>query len=78
MRRAGQSWSCSLSTSADKKRPAYEVFAVDGEGNKARWTPIGAAWPHDDGEGFNVTVSAFPLNGRLVLRKPKERTSESE
>ena len=59
---------------ADNKRPSHEVFIVDGEGEKARWTPIGAAWPHDDGKGYNVTLVAVPLDGRLVLRKPKPRT----
>jgi hypothetical protein len=57
--------------SADKKRPSHEVFTVDGEGNKARWTQIGAARPHDDGNGYNVTLVALPLDGRLVLRTPK-------
>lgn len=57
---------------ADNKRPSHEVFIVDGD--KARWTPIGAAWPHDDGNGYNVTLVAVPLNGRLVLRIPKPRT----
>lgn len=49
----------------------HNVFVVDGEGDKAFWTKIGAAWPHEDGQGFNVTLTAMPLNGRLVIREPK-------
>jgi len=52
-------------------RPSFSVYVVEGEGENAFWTKVGAAWPHDDGEGFNVQLSALPVNGRLVVRKPK-------
>ncbi|KRB18266.1 hypothetical protein ASD99_31035 [Mesorhizobium sp. Root695] len=58
-------------TQKQSKRPSHEVYVVEGEGDKTHWTKVGAAWPHDDGEGFNITLSALPLNGRLVIRKPK-------
>jgi len=34
------------------------------------WLNIGVAFPHDDGEGFNVMLQALPLhgNGKIVLR----------
>src|SRR5258705_10567941 len=34
------------------------------------WLNIGAAFPHEDGEGFNLLLQALPLhgNGKLVLR----------
>ena len=34
------------------------------------WLNIGAAFPHEDGEGFNVLLQALPLhgNGKLVMR----------
>jgi hypothetical protein len=42
------------------ERPKQEDF----------WLNIGAAWPHEDGKGFNVILQALPLhgNGKLVLR----------
>ncbi len=46
---------------------------VEGEGDKTHWTKIGAAWAHDDGEGYNLTLIALPTNGRLVIRKPKPK-----
>jgi hypothetical protein len=49
----------------------HSVFVVDGEGDKAFWTKVGAAWAHEDGKGFNVTLSAMPVSGRLVIREPK-------
>jgi hypothetical protein len=50
-----------------------KVFVVEdreeeGEGNDAFWTRIGSAWPHKDGKGLNLVLSALPINGRLVLR----------
>ena len=34
------------------------------------WLNIGVAFPHDDGDGFNVILQALPLhgNGKIVLR----------
>jgi hypothetical protein len=37
-------------------------------GGKSFWTPVGAAWVHKDGKGFNIDLAATPIDGRLVLR----------
>jgi hypothetical protein len=55
-----------------RERPSHECFVVEEreEGKKAYWTRIGSAWPHKDGKGFNLQLSALPANGdRLVLRE---------
>jgi hypothetical protein len=52
-------------------RPTHNVFVVEGEGDKAYWTKVGVAWQHSDGEGMNITLSAIPLTGRIVVRSPK-------
>lgn len=44
-------------------RLSHAVYVVEGEGPNAFWTRIGAAWMHEDGEGFNVQLTAMPLNG---------------
>lgn len=54
-----------------KDNRPHGVFVVDGEGEKAFWTKIGAAFPHEDAKGFNILLTAMPLNGRLVIREPK-------
>ena len=63
----------------EKQGPALVAFHVreakDGKG-KGFWTRIGAAWPHEDGEGFNVQFDIVPLNGRIVLRTPKADEGE--
>ena len=53
----------------EKKRPSHTVFVVEGDGEKAFWIRIGAAWEHEDGEGFSLNLIALPLAGRMVVRK---------
>jgi hypothetical protein len=48
---------------------AYHVRNVgEGQNKKSFWTRIGSAWPHSDGEGFNIQVDVVPLDGRITLR----------
>jgi len=54
-------------------KPTHRLYRVNGDGEKATWTPIGAAWPNKDGLGFNLSCDAIPLQGRLVLRRITER-----
>ena len=46
------------------------------------WLNIGVAFPHENGEGFNVILQALPLhgNGKLVLRAydPEKAKAEDE
>lgn len=65
-----------MSRNPTKHRPALHVYIVEGEGETAYWTKIGAAWAHDDGDGFNLQLSAVPLQGRLVIRKPRPKGDE--
>jgi hypothetical protein len=55
-----------------RQQPSHAVFHVRDFGSngsrKAAWTRIGAAWPHSDGQGFNVQITCVPLDGRLSLR----------
>ena len=50
------------------RKPTLRLYRVNGEGDKASWTPIGAAWQHKDGKGFSITCDAVPLTGRMSLR----------
>ena len=58
-------------TRTQKSRPTHTVYVVEGEGDSAFWTKIGAAWAHEDNEGYNVSLTALPINGRLVVRVAK-------
>lgn len=61
-----------------KTKPAYDAFIVEGEGQGAFWTKIGAAWAHEDGKGFNLQLAAIPLAGRITLRTPKPKESKAD
>ena len=52
------------------KKPTHTAYTVrEGKGDaKNRWLEVGAAWPHKDGKGFDVALSALPVDGRLVIR----------
>ena len=59
---------------AGGKPPALIAYLVrDREGGKGIFTPIGAAWPHKKGNGFNIQFYAAPLDGRVVLLPPSEK-----
>ena len=58
------------------KKPTHRLFQVTGEGDKAFWREIGAAWPNKDGHGFTLTPSSIPLSGRIVMREIVERTAD--
>ena len=62
-------------TTETTNSPAFILYRVEGNGQNASWTKIGAAWPNRDGKGFNILCDAVPLQGRIVMRaytpKPK-------
>lgn len=60
-----------------KQKPSLIAYAVNGDGKQAFWTRIGRAWPHKSGEGFSIELSAFPVNGRIVLMPPKAETEDA-
>jgi len=58
-------------------RPSHRVYAVTKNGKQSYWQPIGAAWAHSDGEGFNLKLEYLPLNdAEIVIRKPKPTLAE--
>ena len=50
------------------RKPTHRLYRVEGQGESAVWTPVGAAWPNKDAQGFNISCEAGPMQGRLVLR----------
>jgi hypothetical protein len=57
------------------KAPSHVAYHVRdrGEGQKGFFTRIGAAWPHNDGKGFNIQLDVAPLDGRISLRVATEK-----
>jgi hypothetical protein len=66
-----------MSKTNQPNRPSHHLYVVQGEGESAVWTEIGALWPHADGNGFNLDLRALPVTGektRTVIRSRKEKT----
>ena len=67
-------------------QPSYRAYTVvkRGEGQDDFWLAIGAAFPHQSGDGFNIVLQALPIPGpdgqcKIVLRPPKDNeTGEAE
>lgn len=57
--------------------PIYHAYTViKREGQDDYWLNIGAAFSHADGNGLNVLLQALPINGKLVLRPPKDKSED--
>ena len=58
-------------TKSSGKSPSHIAYQVrEGKGEQSYWDKIGVAWSNKDG-GFTVQLHALPLDGRIVLTKPK-------
>lgn len=62
-----------MTKKSETKAPALVAWHVreTKNGSKAYWTRIGAAWPHQNGDGFTVQLDLTPLDGKIVLLPPK-------
>lgn len=61
------------------QQPAYRAYTVvKREASDDFWLPIGAAFMHQDGDGYNIVLQALPIDGKIVLRPPKaDETAET-
>ena len=65
------------------QQPTYQAYTVVKRQGKEGaqddfWLNIGAAFMHQDGEGFNIVLQALPINGKIVLRPPKAQAEEPQ
>ena len=67
-----------MTKTSQNRRPSHTVYMVEGEGDDAIWTPIGALWPHRDGKGSNLSLKVIPLAGRLSTRLISANTDAEE
>jgi hypothetical protein len=62
-------------------KPTHYAYIVndakEGSGKKARWSRVGAVWPHSKGDGFDVVIpEGIAVSGRIVCMTPKDDTEE--
>ena len=61
------------------QKPSYTAYTVHKrEDQDDFWVAIGAAFMHQDGDGFNVILTALPIDGKIVLRLPKTQGETTE
>jgi hypothetical protein len=67
-------------TQTKSTKPAYIAYHVhDSNTVKGMFNRIGVAFPHKDGNGFNLLLDVIPLDGKIiVLRVPTKKTEQSE
>jgi hypothetical protein len=64
---------------ATSQQPTYTAYTVvKREGQDDFWLHIGAAFMHQDGDGYNVVLQALPINSKVVLRLPKTQPEVTE
>lgn len=66
---------------AEKGEKMFRVYAiVQRPKQDDYWLNIGAAFPHEDGKGYNIILQAHPIGEKLVVRlyEPKEAQGQGE
>ena len=59
-------------TTRIRKTPAFTAYFIS-DRDGCPWVPIGAAWDHRDGDGFNLRLDLIPnVPGRIVLRRIRQ------
>lgn len=52
--------------------PDFIAWHITEKDDKSYWHRIGASWKHKDRKGFTLQLEIVPINGRIVLRAPRE------
>jgi hypothetical protein len=56
---------------------AFKAYVVTKrEGQEDWWSECGAAFAHADGKGFNILLQSLPIDGKIVLRPPKDDSDD--
>lgn len=63
-------------STTETKAPDFVAWHVQSKGDQTFWTRIGATWLHRDGAGMSVHLNTLPIDGRIVLRAPREKTDD--
>ena len=59
------------------QQPSFRAYTIiKREGQDDFWLAIGAAFMHQDGDGYNVVLQALPIDGKIVLRQPNDDQTE--
>ena len=60
-------------------KPTHRASVNLGTKDKPRYREIGAAWPHQDGKGFNLSLDLIPTErSTIILRFIEARDEQAE
>ena len=64
-------------------KPSLVAYIVveprEGSNKKPFWQKVGAAWPHKNGNGFDLVLPpGISVSGRIVCTQPKEESAEAQ
>ena len=63
----------------DERRPTHRAYTViKREGQDDFWLNLGLVFAHKDGQGFNIMLQAFPLDGKIVCREITDEEHAAE
>jgi hypothetical protein len=67
-------------SNAKSKKPTHNVvIAEEGSNDKKFYTTVGAAWKHENGEGFNILIkSGLSVSGKIMVFPVRENEAEAE
>ena len=66
-----------MSEKEQPRQPTHRAYSViRREGQDDYWLNIGLVFQHKDGNGFNLILQAFPLDGKIVVREIAEERAE--
>jgi hypothetical protein len=59
-------------------KPSHIAYIVtdpkEGSDRKAQWREIGAVWPHNNGNGFDLVIyDQISVSGRIVCTERKDK-----
>ena len=70
--------SAPLNDAASGRKPDYIAYNVtEGRDGKGFFNKVGAAWPHKDGQGYELKLDSIPVDGRVTLRELREERLEA-
>jgi len=57
---------------SETNAPDFIAWHVSEKGENSYWHKVGASWYHRDKKGLTLNLETLPINGRIVLRQPKD------
>ena len=58
--------------------PTHNIYVNIGGDDSKMTMKVGAAWAHQNGEGFNIVLNANPIDGKMVAFPVKDEQAKED